>query len=43
VMHEGAIVVEGDPEEIQANSTVQDIYLGHGVGVHHDGVGAHDG
>ena len=35
VMHEGTIIVEGTPDEIQANRTVQDIYLGHAVGVHH--------
>jgi branched-chain amino acid transport system ATP-binding protein len=35
VMHEGSIIVEGTPDEIQASRTVQDIYLGHGVGVHH--------
>ncbi len=35
VMQEGAIVVEGSPDEIQANTTVQDIYLGHHVGTHH--------
>ncbi len=29
VMHNGTVVVEGDPAEIQANATVQDIYLGH--------------
>ncbi len=35
VMHEGTVIVEGTPEEIQTNSTVQDIYLGHTVGEHH--------
>jgi branched-chain amino acid transport system ATP-binding protein len=35
VMHEGTIIVEGTPDEIQANSTVQDIYLGHSLGVRH--------
>jgi branched-chain amino acid transport system ATP-binding protein len=35
VMHEGTIVVEGSPDEIQANSIVQDIYLGHAVGARH--------
>jgi branched-chain amino acid transport system ATP-binding protein len=35
VMHEGTIIVEGSPDEISANSTVQDIYLGHHVGGHH--------
>ncbi len=34
VMHEGSIIVEGSPDEIQADSTVQDIYLGHTVGEH---------
>jgi branched-chain amino acid transport system ATP-binding protein len=34
VMHEGTIIVEGSPDEIQANSTVQAIYLGHAVGAH---------
>lgn len=32
VMHEGTIIVEGTPDEIQANRTVQDIYLGHVTG-----------
>ena len=31
VMHEGRIIVEGSPDEIQANRVVQDIYLGHTV------------
>lgn len=35
VMQEGAIVVEGTPDEIQVDKTVQDIYLGHSVGAHH--------
>jgi branched-chain amino acid transport system ATP-binding protein len=35
VMQEGSIVVEGTPDEIQADQTVQDIYLGHHGGVHH--------
>ena len=35
VMQEGSIVVEGTPDEIQANATVQDIYLGHHGGIHH--------
>jgi branched-chain amino acid transport system ATP-binding protein len=34
VMHEGTIIVEGSPDEIQASSTVQDIYLGHSMGAH---------
>ncbi len=35
VMAEGTPLVEGDPEEIQSNRTVQDIYLGHAVGGRH--------
>jgi branched-chain amino acid transport system ATP-binding protein len=35
VMHEGTVIVEGDPDEIQGNRTVQDIYLGHAVRAHH--------
>ena len=35
VMQEGSIVVEGTPDAIQADQTVQDIYLGHSVGAHH--------
>lgn len=35
VMQEGSIVVEGTPDEVQANATVQDIYLGHHGGIHH--------
>lgn len=34
VMHEGTIIVEGTPAEIQANPMVQDIYLGHTVDEH---------
>ena len=34
VMHEGTIIVEGSPDEIQASSTVQDIYLGHALSEH---------
>lgn len=37
VMHEGSIIVEGSPDEIQANSTVQDIYLGHHLVGEHRG------
>jgi branched-chain amino acid transport system ATP-binding protein len=37
VMHEGTVIVEGSPDEIQGNTTVQDIYLGHAVGVVHHG------
>jgi branched-chain amino acid transport system ATP-binding protein len=35
VMHEGMVIVEGSPDEIQGDRTVQDIYLGHAVGAHH--------
>jgi branched-chain amino acid transport system ATP-binding protein len=35
VMAEGTPIVEGKPDEIQDNRTVQDIYLGHAVGAHH--------
>ena len=35
VMAEGTPLVEGNPEEIQGNRVVQDIYLGHAVGAHH--------
>ena len=35
VMQEGSIVVEGTPEQIQSDRTVQDIYLGHNLGMHH--------
>ena len=35
VMAEGTPLVEGNPDEIQDNRTVQDIYLGHAVGAHH--------
>ncbi len=37
VMHNGSVVVEGSPNEIQANATVQDIYLGHHGGDQHGG------
>ena len=37
VMHEGTVIVEGTPDDIQADKTVQDIYLGHSVGVVHHG------
>lgn len=37
VMSSGSIIVEGDPAEIQADATVQAIYLGHQHGGHHDG------
>ena len=35
MMHEGAVIVEGTPDEIRANQTVHDLYLGRGYG--HDG------
>jgi branched-chain amino acid transport system ATP-binding protein len=35
VMHEGTVIVEGTPDEIQSSRTVQDIYLGHAGPVHH--------
>ncbi|MCJ7712757.1 MAG: ABC transporter ATP-binding protein [Chloroflexi bacterium] len=37
VMHEGTVIVEGTPDEIQVNSMVQDIYLGHRVTGDHRG------
>lgn len=37
VMHEGTVIVEGTPDDIQANKIVQDIYLGHSIGVVHHG------
>ena len=36
VMHNGSVIVEGSPDEIEANATVQDIYLGHHGAGHHD-------
>jgi branched-chain amino acid transport system ATP-binding protein len=32
MMHDGRVVVEGTPDEIRANQTVHDLYLGRGVG-----------
>ena len=32
MMHEGAVIVEGTPDEIRANQTVHDLYLGRGYG-----------
>jgi branched-chain amino acid transport system ATP-binding protein len=32
MMHDGRVVVEGSPEEIRANQTVHDLYLGRGYG-----------
>ena len=32
MMHEGTVIVEGTPEEIRANQTVHDLYLGRGYG-----------
>ena len=37
VMHEGTVIVEGTPDEIQASRTVQDIYLGHHLAGEHHG------
>ncbi len=34
VMHNGAVIAEGTPDEIQSNGTVQDVYLGHGQAHH---------
>src|SRR3954454_14061533 len=34
MMHDGRVIVEGTPDEIRANQTVHDLYLGRG---HHDG------
>jgi branched-chain amino acid transport system ATP-binding protein len=33
MMHDGRVVVEGTPDEIRANQTVHDLYLGRGIGV----------
>ena len=32
MMHDGRVIVEGTPDEIQANETVHDLYLGRGGG-----------
>jgi branched-chain amino acid transport system ATP-binding protein len=32
MMHDGRVIVEGTPAEIQANETVHDLYLGRGLG-----------
>jgi branched-chain amino acid transport system ATP-binding protein len=32
MMHDGRVIVEGTPDEIQANETVHDLYLGRGIG-----------
>ena len=32
VMHDGRVIVEGTPDEIRANETVHDLYLGRGHG-----------
>mgnify|MGYP001138142473 CR=1 FL=1 len=31
MMHDGRVIVEGTPDEIQANETVHDLYLGRGA------------
>ena len=30
MMHDGHVIVEGTPDEIRANQTVHDLYLGRG-------------
>jgi branched-chain amino acid transport system ATP-binding protein len=30
MMHDGSVIVEGTPDEIRANQTVHDLYLGRG-------------
>ncbi len=32
MMHDGAVIVEGTPDEIRADQTVHDLYLGSGIG-----------
>jgi branched-chain amino acid transport system ATP-binding protein len=34
MMHDGRVIVEGTPDEIRANQTVHDLYLGSGIGGH---------
>jgi branched-chain amino acid transport system ATP-binding protein len=34
MMHDGRVIVEGTPDEIRANQTVHDLYLGSGIVVH---------
>ncbi|HET6944668.1 MAG TPA: ABC transporter ATP-binding protein [Gaiellaceae bacterium] len=34
MMHDGRVIVEGTPDEIRANQTVHDLYLGRGNGGH---------
>ena len=31
MMHDGRVIVEGTPDEIRANQTVHDLYLGSGM------------
>ena len=31
MMHDGRVIVEGTPDEIRANQTVHDLYLGRGI------------
>ena len=33
MMHDGSVIVEGTPDEIRANQTVHDLYLGKGYGI----------
>jgi branched-chain amino acid transport system ATP-binding protein len=33
MMHDGSVIVEGTPDEIRANQTVHDLYLGRGYQV----------
>ena len=35
MMHDGRVIVEGTPDEIRANQTVHDLYLGSGM-ISHD-------
>jgi len=35
MMYEGEVIVEGTPDEIRANQTVHDLYLGSGI-ISHD-------